>query len=276
MAVQAGPASAGRPRRFEPADELRLLFDATLRVMERNGSADASVASILAEAGLSTRSFYRHFLSKDQLLCALYRAEAERVAERIRARVSAAPNPLAALDSWIEEIISLGFHRGKAARVALMSSPGAMRAEGYGDEIRRAAALLTGPLEALLAAGKRDGTYPLADPAPDARHIRSVTWAAAGLNPLREVSGSQEQAVASVRSFCWRSLGVVSPGLGVRHAAGHREYGPVSGRFSAANASQPGHRRTGSADAWPTGVSAKSPQVVRVSTHRPQPTSRHR
>ena len=27
--------------------------------------------------GLSTRSFYRHFESKDQLLCALYRHEAE-------------------------------------------------------------------------------------------------------------------------------------------------------------------------------------------------------
>jgi AcrR family transcriptional regulator len=208
VAAQAGPATAGRPRRFEPADELRLLFDATLRVMERNGYADASVAGILAEAGLSTRSFYRHFLSKDQLLCALYRAEAERVAERIRAKVGAAPDPLAALDSWIEEIISLGFDRGKAARVAVMSSPGALRADGFSDEIRHAAALLTGPLEALLAAGKRDGTYPLADPAADALHIRSVTWAAAGLNPLREVSGSRAQAIASVRSFCWRALGV--------------------------------------------------------------------
>jgi AcrR family transcriptional regulator len=217
VAAQAGPASAGRPRRFEPADELRLLFDATLRVMERNGYADASVAGILAEAGVSTRSFYRHFLSKDQLLCALYRAEAERVAERIRTRVSAAPSPLAALDSWIEEIINLGFHRGKAARVALMSSPGAMRAEGYGDEIRYAATLLTGPLEALLAAGRRDGTYPLADPVPDARHIRSVTWAAAGLNPLREISGSQEQSVAAVRSFCWRALGVVPRGLAIHY-----------------------------------------------------------
>jgi AcrR family transcriptional regulator len=217
VAAQAGPASAGRPRRFEPADELRLLFDATLRLMERNGYADASVAGILAEAGLSTRSFYRHFLSKDQLLCALYRAEAERVAERIEARVSGAPDPLVALDAWIAEIISLGFHRGKAARIALMSSPGAMRADGYGDEIRHAATLLTRPLEALLAAGQRDGAYPLAEPVPDARHIRSVTWAAAGLNPLREVSGSQEQAVASVRSFCWRALGVIPRGIATQY-----------------------------------------------------------
>ena len=62
---------AGRPRRFEAADELRILLDAALVVMERNGYVDAAVADIFREADLSTRSFYRHFESKDQLLCAL-------------------------------------------------------------------------------------------------------------------------------------------------------------------------------------------------------------
>jgi AcrR family transcriptional regulator len=57
--------SVGRPRRFEPQDELRLLFEATLAVMQRNGYADVAVADILAEAGMSTRSFYRHSESKD-------------------------------------------------------------------------------------------------------------------------------------------------------------------------------------------------------------------
>jgi AcrR family transcriptional regulator len=127
-------ASVGRPRRFEPADELQRLFEAALAVMQRNGYTDAAVADILAEAGMSTRSFYRHFGSKDQLLCALYRHEAEQVAERLTARVARAASPLAALDVWIEEIMSLGYHRRKAARMAVLGSPGAMRAEGYADE----------------------------------------------------------------------------------------------------------------------------------------------
>jgi AcrR family transcriptional regulator len=41
------------------------------------------VADILNEADLSTRSFYRHFASKDQLLCALFRREAEAAAARL-------------------------------------------------------------------------------------------------------------------------------------------------------------------------------------------------
>src|ERR1700722_1920708 len=121
---------AGRPRRFEEADELRLLLDAALVVMERNGYQDAAVADILAEADLSTRSFYRHFQSKDQLLCALYRREAESAAERLNAKVAAAANPRLALDAWIEEIMSYMHHRKKAARVAVLGSPGAMRADG--------------------------------------------------------------------------------------------------------------------------------------------------
>jgi AcrR family transcriptional regulator len=203
--------SAGRPRRFEPADELRLLFDAALVVMERNGYADATVAGILAEAGLSTRSFYRHFDSKDHLLCALYRREAEGAAARLVARVSAAAAPLAALDSWIEEVMSLGYDERKAARVAVLSSPGAMRAQGYADETMHAIKLQTAPLQELLAAGLRDGTFPLANPAADAQLVQSVVWSVAGLSPPRDHVPSRAEAFRAVQSFCWRALGVTRP-----------------------------------------------------------------
>jgi AcrR family transcriptional regulator len=178
--------------------------------MQRNGYADVAVADILAEAGMSTRSFYRHFESKDQLICALYRHEAEQVAERLTARVSGATSPLAALDIWIEEIMSLGYNQRKAARVAVLGSPGAMRAEGYADESERAMKLLIAPLRAVLADGLRDGTFPLADPASDAPLVQSVVWTAAGLNPFREPVRSREEAFRAAQSFCWRALGVPS------------------------------------------------------------------
>jgi len=200
---------AGRPRRFEAEDELRILLDSALVVMERNGYVDAAVADILREADLSTRSFYRHFESKDQLLCALYRREAESAAARLQAKVEAAPNPRAALDTWIDEILSFGHHRTKAARVAVLGSPGAMRAEGYAEETRRAAALLMAPLQTLLTDGVADGTFPLADPDADAPLVQSVVWAAAGLNPTREKLPRAE-ASRQVRSFCERALGATS------------------------------------------------------------------
>ena len=201
----SGPR-AGRPRRFGSEDELKILFDAALVVMARNGFQDAAVAEILNEANLSTRSFYRHFESKDQLLCALYRREAERASERLNAKVDAASDPLGALDAWISEIVSFGQHRKKAERVAVLGSPGAMKAEGYAEETRHAAKLLIAPLEALLVSGRLDGTFPLADPA-DAPLIQSVVWTAAGLDPMREPPGPRAESLRQVRSFCLRALG---------------------------------------------------------------------
>jgi AcrR family transcriptional regulator len=203
----AAAARTGRPRRFESEDELRLLLDAAMVVMGRNGYVDASVADILSEADLSTRSFYRHFESKDQLLCALYRREAENAATRLNAKVNAAPSPRAALDAWIDEILSLGENRAKAARVRVLGSPGAMRAEGYAEEMRHASKLLMAPLEALLAAGAADGSFPLADPSADADLIRSVVWVAAGLTLSSDGATSPSDTALQVRSFCARALG---------------------------------------------------------------------
>lgn len=206
---------AGRPRRFEAADELRLLLDAALVVMERNGYQNAAVADILQEAGLSTRSFYRHFESKDQLLCALFRRESEHAVARLCAKLDAARDPESALDAWIDEILSFGYDRAKAARIAVLGSTAAMKAEGYAREMRHASALLMAPLEALLTRGAADGTFPLAEPDTDAPVIQSVVWAAAGLNPTREMPPSAEEAARQVRSFSHRALGVTP-----RHGAG--------------------------------------------------------
>jgi AcrR family transcriptional regulator len=199
---------SGRPRRFEAEDELRLLLDAALVVMERNGYQEASVADILREADLSTRSFYRHFESKDQLLCALFRREADAAATRLNTRVGAAASPRAALQAWIDEVLSFDQHRVKAARISVLGSPGAMKAEGYAEEMFHASALFTAPLQALLRDGAADGSFPLADPAADAPLIQSVVWASAGLNPARDKALSQAEAARQVHSFCRRALGV--------------------------------------------------------------------
>ena len=198
--------AAGRPRRYDNADELRILLDSALTVMQRNGYADAAVADILREADLSTRSFYRHFESKDQLVCALCRREAEQAAARLSAKVGAAETTLSALHAWIDGILSLGNTRASAARIEVLGSAGARRAEGYLAETQHASALLMAPLASLLADGKADGTFSSADPAADAPLIWSVVWGATGLDP----AGPKPPSPDAVRSFCERALGVVS------------------------------------------------------------------
>src|SRR5688500_4349136 len=180
--------AVGRPRRYDAADEVRLIFDAAFTVMERNGYQDMAVADILAEAGVSTRSFYRHFGSKDELLRAMYRREAEAAAARLAERVTAAAavSARAGLEAWVDEVLSYGQHRAKARRAAVLGSAGALRAEGYAEEMAHAFRLQAEPLAEVLAAGRADGSFPWADPRADAMQIQVLTWRASGLNPFVE------------------------------------------------------------------------------------------
>jgi AcrR family transcriptional regulator len=57
-------------------DERRALIDAGIAVLRRTGSEGCTVADVLEEAGLSTRAFYRHFASKDELVLAIYEHDA--------------------------------------------------------------------------------------------------------------------------------------------------------------------------------------------------------
>ena len=70
---------------------------------------------------------------------------------------------------------------------------------------------LLAPLEALLADGAADGSFPLADPSADAPLIQSVVWVAAGLNPTRDKL-PRAVALRQVQSFCERALGVPQVG----------------------------------------------------------------
>ena len=48
-----------------------MLMDAAVRILAKSDLHEMFVVDVLSEAGLSTRSFYRHFESKDDLLRAL-------------------------------------------------------------------------------------------------------------------------------------------------------------------------------------------------------------
>ena len=119
------------------------------------------------------------------------------------------PHPRAALDAWIDEILSFGHHRAKAARVAVLGSPGAMKAEGYAEEMRHAVQAPDGAAGgAARPTGAADGSFPLADPAADAPLIQSVVWAAAGPQPdARQAAVAGRRRHVRCASFCERGAG---------------------------------------------------------------------
>jgi AcrR family transcriptional regulator len=166
----------GRPRRFDPELEEQIILDAGLKVMRRNGYVMASVADILTEADVSSRAFYRHFPSKDALLLALLRRDADRVVVQMRAAVSEATTPTRAVHAYLD----IFFEPRRAARTAVMSSPGARRAEGFDEETQAIQVRLAEPLAAALAQGTADGELASLDPERDAFAILVIMGTVTG------------------------------------------------------------------------------------------------
>jgi AcrR family transcriptional regulator len=198
--------SPGRPRRFEAEEEQRLLLDAAFDALRERGYAALTVADVLGRAGLSTRSFYRHFASKDDLLRAVFRHDAERFAANVGRRVAATADAGAAIVTWIDEVLAFGMGRPRARRATVLGSPSLMAAIDPG-EVRRALDLLLEPLAAALEAGRDDGTFAAADPALHAPMVSAMAWEVS--NRLRDAGGPAQRAVwrASLLELVDRALG---------------------------------------------------------------------
>jgi AcrR family transcriptional regulator len=197
----------GRPPALAPAQERRAILEAALRVLRRSGYDRATLDEVLTEAGLSTRAFYRHYTSKDELLVALYEQEVSAVAARLTRLVDAAPGPVESVEAWMNDILGIRLDARRAERAGLFRSREAQRGANW-DEIRRATELaLTEPLVAALAAGRADGTFPDAVPAADARMIHALTFRAFEDLADQPRPAARREASDHVRRFALRALG---------------------------------------------------------------------
>ena len=194
------------PARVRAEAEARSLIEAALAVLRRHGAAGLTVVEVLAEAGLSTRAFYRHFASKDELLLALFDADTEAVRGRVDAAIESAPDPEAALVVWIDQQLALAYAPRRSRRTQVLWAEGRRLQLEFPDEFERIFAAVLAPLERLLAAGRANGAFPTTDPARDARAIHAVTW---DLVEARLAGDTTDlaSARAQILRFCLPALG---------------------------------------------------------------------
>ena len=196
------------PSRADAAAERKAITDAALRVMRKNGYAECQITDILAEASLSTRAFYRHFKTKDEVLIAIYRENAETTSRRLSEKVAAGGSPTEQLQVWIEETLSLGYDRRRASRVLVLASEAARRATGYAEQNELAAIALSAPLLEALEAGAASGAFPTCDPAADAVTIHDIVWRFVGEALSGKPTMTEQAARDHVMRFCLPALGV--------------------------------------------------------------------
>jgi AcrR family transcriptional regulator len=206
----AAKRPVGRPRQFDDEHERTLIFDAAYAALRDDGH-DFTVATVLQAAGVSTRSFYRHFDSKDALLCAMYLRDAEWAATRLAKRLDGASSPTQAIELWIDEIFAFRSNARRAERVAVLGSIAGARAEGAEDVAVLARKLLTESLGVAIAAGAATGVFRLdvvGGPDVATELVAAVTMHAAGLGP-----GIGQLDRVATTAFCLRALGSTLDGL---------------------------------------------------------------
>ncbi|HEX5614416.1 MAG TPA: helix-turn-helix domain-containing protein [Acidimicrobiia bacterium] len=205
-AVDRSVARAAARERVRAEREVAALVSAGLRVLRRQGMAACTVADVLAEAGLSTRAFYRHFTSKDELVLAIYAREAEASTERLAERIAATRSSRAAFEAWIDETLALGFDPRRARRTRVLAAEGKRLQAEFPEQFAAITDGVIGALRDILRAGRADGTFPTAHPDLDAASIHAVVWACVEAR-LRSVPLDRAETRAHVLRFCAPALG---------------------------------------------------------------------
>jgi AcrR family transcriptional regulator len=195
-----GHGGGRRARRWRTDPEARALIEAGLAVLRQSGAKNLTVGDVLAESGLSTRAFYRHFQSKDELILAIYQRDNRRLLERFRTRTTTAGTALAGLEAWVEDALRLGFEPRRARRTATLWREGGRLWAQYPGEYNAIVSGLVAPLVKVLARGVEDGTFPSADPELDALAIHAVVWRLVE----RRLGGDETLELASARAYVLR------------------------------------------------------------------------
>ncbi|MGD9797140.1 MAG: TetR/AcrR family transcriptional regulator [Acidimicrobiia bacterium] len=200
------PAKRGRKRRHDSQVERRMILDAAMVVMRRNGFAEAKITDILQEAELSNRAFYRHFSSKDELLLGMCGRDIGFVVRQLRSRIHDAPDPVSGLHAFMDEYLRTFFEPRDPDRIAVFNSEGARRAEGYDAEVRRLDRQVIEPLLEVLRTGADLGVFRTATPERDGYAVYQLVRSLTMMPP--EVRPSREDAVAYLMRFCGPALGL--------------------------------------------------------------------
>jgi AcrR family transcriptional regulator len=195
------------PRIRSAAEERADIIDAAYACLSAPHEGPVSVAAILETAGLSTRAFYRHFASKDELFLAMLNRDSHAVARRLERLAKETPGgPAAQLRAWIDYYLGLVYDPRRRAHIVVLDSDEVRLAKGYRDTSVGLRADRERILADILLRGRDDDSFPLAEPERDAAAIHAVADRAFAA-PLQGVGLDQELLVGYVLDFALRALG---------------------------------------------------------------------
>jgi AcrR family transcriptional regulator len=208
-ALERPTAPTGRPRRYDDDTERQLLIDAAFRVMEQSPDGSISVGDVLDEASLTTRAFYRHFGSKNALAETLLLRDVEVIGRTLARRVAAAPNPVAAVEAWVDHFIDVIFDPKKVRRASRIRHVADDRDRGPSARmLQEMRALACASLIQVLGVGNASGALRSPTPEADAFSMYELVLQVREAGVSTGSPATREQARAHVARFAYPALGL--------------------------------------------------------------------
>jgi len=162
---------------------------------------------VLDRAELSTRAFYRHFDSKDQLVAAVFLDMARVEKRRLRKKMVNATTAVEAVAAWIDGRLDLAFDESIKSDLRRLSLEAQSEMFASPGLIQPAYAEMLEPLIEQLERGVKQGVFDEVDPPSAAQSIQGVVWAS---TERQWAAGDCERSDVRERAlrFCLRGLGV--------------------------------------------------------------------
>lgn len=188
--------------------EVEQLIDATWAVAARTGSIEPSVREILQQAGLSTKAFYRHFRSKDDLLLVAMDRGTGLLVDYLEHRMGRRSEPSARLVAWIDGFVRQAINPVAARRTLPWSLGVGRLAALFPDAFERSQERIVAPLEREIRAAVKAGLATSPDPTRDARLIFAYTIDTIRHHLILDTV-PDPATVAHLGDFALRALGAV-------------------------------------------------------------------
>ncbi|MBW0014529.1 TetR/AcrR family transcriptional regulator [Mycobacterium sp.] len=196
-----GHPGVQRRKKLPPdPDVRRAILAAASKSVREHGVRGLNVAAVLEQARLSTRAFYRHFESKDQLVEAVFVEMTRAEVLQLREKMVAAATPVEAVAAWIDGRLELAFDENVKAQLGQPS----LEAQSLTSA---AQGTLLEPLIEELQRGLELGVFKDIVPLTAAKSIHGVVWAATQQRRATNYCDRDEVRVRALH-FCLRGLGV--------------------------------------------------------------------
>ena len=185
----------------------RAILTAASKSVREQGVRGLSIAAVLDRAQLSTRAFYRHFDSKDQLVAAVFLDMARVEMRRLRRKMADAADVVEAVTAWVDARLDLAFDDDIKSDLRSLSTEAQSQMFASPELIAPAYAEMLEPLVEQLQRGLAQGVFGGIDPLIEAQSIQGVVWAS-----TERQWATGDCARADIREhvlrFCLRGLGV--------------------------------------------------------------------